>query len=153
MAVVRARRRAPVLIAVAVLVSALVLTACGGDAATPNRPSPTPLPSGELGVVTPDAASAAVLGLCEVMSQLPEDPEAASATFDDRVHEELHIVAAATQVQDRTAAAALLRAKERVEADLAGPGAADAGSDVDALLKAVRSALAVIGLTVPDCRA
>lgn len=135
------------------LVTALVLAACATDGATPSPSAPTALPSGELGVVTQEAASAAALGLCEVLSGLPTDPETAMATFHDRVHEELHVIAAATQVEDRAAAAALLQAKERVEADFDGPDAADAGGDLEALAAALRDALAAIGLTAPDCRA
>ena len=132
---------------------ALVLFSCGGDGAATSPNSPTHLPSGELGVVTQEAASAAVLGLCEVIGGLPTDIETAMDTFHDRVHEELHVVAAATQSQDRAAAAALLQAKERFEVDFAGPMAADAADDLEMLSTALRDALAAIGLSAPDCPA
>jgi hypothetical protein len=134
--------------------AAILLTACGGNAAEPSASPATPLPSGSLGVVTADAASAAVLGLCDVRSGLSTDPQGAAATFENEVHEELHVIAAATEVQDREAAATLLQAKEKVEADFADPAAGgDAGPDVEALLSAVRSALTAIGLSAPDCPA
>ena len=135
-------------------VMAALLAACDGGTAEPSATPTAPPPSGELGVVTPEAASAAVLGLCEVRSGLATDPRGAAATFENQVHEELHVIAAATEIQDRQAAATLLQAKEKVEADLADPAtAAGSGADVDALLSAVRSALTAIGLSAPDCPA
>jgi len=138
----------------ALSVTAALLAACGGGTAEPSATPTAPAPSGELGVVTPEAASAAVLGLCDVRSGLSTDPQGAVATFENQVHEELHVIAAATEVRDREAAATLLQAKEKVEADLADPAtAAGSGADIDALLSAVRSALTAIGLSGPDCPA
>lgn len=139
---VRPRRARPSLVLVA-----LVLAACGGGDA---GPSPSPLPSGALGPVTPEAADESVLGLCEIVDST--DRAEAEATFLDRSHETLHVIAAATEVRDRAAAADLLEAKQRVEADLAGeelpPGFA---ADVEALVDATRAALDSIGLNAPPC--
>ncbi|HXF73861.1 MAG TPA: hypothetical protein VNO79_14785, partial [Actinomycetota bacterium] len=70
----------------------------------------------------------------------------------DRAHEELHVLAAAAERVDRGAAAALLLAKERVEADLepGGPLARLPG-DAAALLRAARAALRAVGLPAPPC--
>ena len=146
-------RRRPLRSLTAASSLALALAACGADGTTPSPSAPTALPSGGLGIVTQETTSAAVLGLCEVLSGLADDPETAMDTFHDRVHEELHVIAAATQTQDRAAAAALLQAKEKVEADFAGRDAADAGDDVEALAAALRDALDAIGLAAPDCPA
>ena len=135
----------------------ILLAARGGSGSGGSEPTSSPpisLPSGELGIVTPDGASAAVLGLCEVRTTLGSSVTEANAIFDDRVHEELHIIAAATQTQDVDAAATLLEAKERVEADFAHDAAAPAmRADVDALLGATRAALSAIGLDTPACPA
>lgn len=129
------------------LVLALLAAACrsdGGDAA--------PLPSGALGPVTPQAAHESVLGLCEIVDAA--DRAEAEATFLDRSHATLHVIAAATEVRDRAAAADLLEAKQRVEADLAGDGLPSGfGADVESLIESTRAALDAIGLDAPACPA
>ena len=141
----RGRRRGGVL----ALSVALSLAACGGgyggDASTPS-----PLPSGSLGVVTPDSAAAAVRGLCDVRDA-PDAP-AANAAFYDRTHQELHVIAAATEERDRAKAASLLEAMQRVEAELERPLLpAGFSADVDTLVGAARGALASIGLDAAGC--
>jgi hypothetical protein len=141
----RGRRRGGVL----ALSAALSLAACGGgyggDASTPS-----PLPSGSLGVVTPGAAAAAVQGLCDVRDA-PDAP-AANAAFYDRTHQELHVIAAATEERDRQAAGVLLEAMQRVEAELERPLLpGEFSADVEALAGATRAALDSIGLDVPAC--
>jgi hypothetical protein len=82
------------------------------------------------------------------------DESEAEATFLDRSHETLHVIAAATELRDRAAAADLLEAKQRVEVDLAGAELPSGfGSDVRALLEATRAALEAIGLDAPACPA
>ncbi len=139
----RARALLPIAVAIA-------LASCG--AAPAEQPSPSSLPSGSLGVVTPDAAAEAIRGLCAVAGATERD--AAAATFFDRSHQTLHVVAAATEVVDRTAAADLLIAKQAVEADLVEPVLPRGFErDVEALLAATREALASIGLDGPPCEA
>lgn len=131
------------------LVLALVPAACGsgGNGGNEDR---SPPPSGALGPVTPARAAEAVLGLCELVAETGLAP--AEATFLDRSHATLHVIAAATEERDRGAAAGLLEAKQRVEADLAGeelpPGFPD---DVRGLIGATRAALEAIGLDAPEC--
>lgn len=113
---------------------------------------PSPWPSGALGVVTQDAANRAVRGLCEIDTTFANDPHDANAVFYDRTHQELHVIAAAVEVRDRTVAGSLLLAKERVEADLRSPVKPTTFSeDVSALLTATRDALHAIRLTSPTC--
>jgi hypothetical protein len=130
------------------IVAAVLFASCGGS---PDAgPSPSPLPSGSLGVVIPDAAAEAVLGLCDLTAVT--DRDAAATVFFDRSHQTLHVVAAATEVVDRTAAANLLIAKQAVEEDLRRPILPGGFSaDVEALLSATREALAAIGLDAPAC--
>lgn len=139
----------PRLLVSTLLACAMVAAACGSDGGESDDPSI--LPSGALGPVTPEAAAEAVRGLCDLESAT--DRAEAEATFLDRSHETLHVIAAATEVRDRDAAADLLEAKQRVEADLVDldlpPGFA---ADVGALIQASRAALDVIGLDSPACQ-
>jgi hypothetical protein len=125
----------------------LLASACGGSDGDDGT---SPPPSGALGPVTPEAAAEAVLGLCELEDA--SDAAEAEVTFLDRSHETLHVIAAATEVRDRAAAASLLETKQVVEADLAErnlpPGF---GDDVRRLIEATRTALAAIGLDAPVC--
>jgi hypothetical protein len=129
----------------------VALAACEGDGrGDGSGPSPSPLPSGSLGVVTQGAADEAVLGLCDLRDET--DIAEANATFIDRSHQTLHVIAAAAEEVDRIASSALLEAKQRVEADL-GQGALPPGFAVDVrfLLQAVRAAIDVIGLEPAGC--
>jgi hypothetical protein len=133
-----------------VVAAALALAACGGYGDSDQVTTPPALPSGSLGVVTSDAAVTTVQGLCDVRDA-PDAP-AANATFYDRTHQELHVIAAATEEQDRAKAASLLEAMQRVEAELERP-LLPAGfpTDVESLVGATREALASIGLDAPGC--
>jgi hypothetical protein len=127
---------------------AIAFASCGGS--PDAEPSPSPLPSGVLGVVTPEAAREAVEGLCDIAGET--DRDAAATIFFDRSHQTLHVVAAATEVVDRTAAANLLIAKQAVEEDLRQPILPNGfAGDVEVLLGALREALATIGLDAPAC--
>ena len=138
------RRFVPTMLAVA-----LVVAACGSGGANED---PSGAPSGALGPVTADAAAEAVRGLCDLRTAT--DHAGAEATFLDRSHETLHVLAAATEERDRGTAADLLEAKQRVEADLAGADLPpDFAADVGALIEATREALEAIGLDGPACPA
>ncbi len=134
----------------------LILSAalsCGADDGAADAGA-APTASGSLGVVTQAAADRALEGLCTLStgSQTFAD---ASSLFFDRVHEELHVIAAAAQVGHRTQAARLLQTKEEVEADLQGGTTLPDGfqDDVAALLDATRGALAAVGMSAPTCDA
>jgi hypothetical protein len=102
--------------------------------------------------VTQDAVDEAILGLCEIEGAI--DRDAAEAVFADRSHQTLHVIAAATEVVDRGAAAGLLVTKQIVEADLSEPALpTEFAADVQALLEATRGALQAIGLDAPACEA
>jgi hypothetical protein len=130
----------------AALALAVLAAACGrGDGADA-------LPSGALGVVTPEATREAVLGLCQLGGA--RDIDEAEGIFLDRSHATLHVIAAAAEMRDRASAAALLEAKERVEADLIrGELPARFRRDVRRLIDATRSAVDGIGLEAPMCPA
>ena len=140
----------PRLIVATLLASALVSAACGSDGGGSEDPS-VPA-SGALGPVTAEAAAEAVRGLCDLGTATGRAE--AEAIFFDRSHETLHVIAAATEVRDRDAAADLLEAKQRVEADLAGADLPpDFAADVETLIEATRAALDAIGLEGPTCPA
>lgn len=124
---------------------ALAAAGCGASAEEPRPP-----PSGALGPVTAAAAGEAVLGLCELEDET--DVAGAKAAFFDRSHDELHVIAAATETVDRGTAGELLLAKQRVEAHLE-EGALPAGfvADVRTLRAATTDALTAIGLDAPPC--
>lgn len=139
-------RRSVVLAAIA---TALVLASCGASGGGETSPAS---PSGALGVVTQQAADRAVSGLCRIRTTHAEDRGAANRVFYDRSHEELHVIAAAIQEDDPAVAGRLLRAKERVEADLR-PKRLPGGfvRDLDALIEATGDAFEAIGLEALGC--
>lgn len=129
----------------AVFALAVLAAACGagGDA---GEPSPSP----SFGVVTPDTAATAVLGLCDLTNAT--DVIEARATFLDRSHATLHAIAAAADAQDRASAAALFEAKQRVESALARDDLPSRFQrDVETLIGTTREALDAIGLDAPAC--
>lgn len=123
------------------------LVACGGG----GEPSPEASgPSGSLGVMTAEAGTETVTALCDLRDASERD--AANATFFDRAHQNLHVLAAATENVDRVPAAGLLEAKQVVEADLLSDTLpAGFHGDVSDLLVATRTALETVGLPAPDC--
>jgi uncharacterized membrane protein YccC len=124
---------------------AVVAAACGAD-----LDAGEPSPSSSFGVVTPDAARRAVLGLCELGSTT--DALTAEATFLDRSHATLHAIAAEAEARDRPSASALLEAKQRVEAALARDGLPPRFQrDVENLIDATRTALDALGIGAPAC--
>ena len=127
------------------LAVATVAAACG-DGSDGGGPSP----SSSLGVVMPDAATTAVLGLCDLTDAA--NVVEARATFLDRSHGTLHAIAAAAEARDRALAAALFEAKQRVEAALARPDLPPRFKRyVETLIGTTRDALDAIGLDAPAC--
>lgn len=127
----------------------LLAAACGGDEPTASGEPTGTTPAGP---VSSAAAEGTVLGLCEIRDAT--DRDGASATFQDRTHQTLHDLAAATEPVDRGATADLLTSKQRVEVDLEEASLPESfGADVDALIEATRAALETIGLDAPDCPA
>ena len=99
--------------------------------------------------VTSFAATA--VALCDARRSLPDDRDAAVRSFQDRAHESLHLLAADATL-DRTLAADLLRAKERVESEIAaGATGVELEAPMDALATSTRMALTDIGVEVEPC--
>lgn len=145
------RTRLGVRLALGLALVCLLGAACSHGYGGSDRP--TPPPSGALGPVTQDAADEAIAGLCEISAEHTDDLNAASEVFFDRSHEELHVIAAAAEVTDRSAAGAVLESKQIVEADLASDELPEGfGADVDALIAATQTALGAIGVEAASCR-
>jgi hypothetical protein len=101
-----------------------------------------------------DPVEQAFQGLCEAGTLSAQGQvEEAGEVFQDRSHDFLHELAADVQDADPAAAAALLEAKQRVEAALADP--ASEPEALPDLLVALRRAFAgaarALGETVPAC--
>lgn len=90
--------------------------------------------------------------LCEIAAHDGADRDAANAAFYDRAHQTLHVIAAAVEVRDRAAAAALQQDKGVVEGDLARERLPRSfAGDVRALVSGTRGTLARVGIDVPPC--
>jgi hypothetical protein len=112
-----------------------------------------PWPSGSLGPVTQGAADGAAAALCSMLAGAPERARL-NAIFEDRAHEELHVIAAAAQPRSAASAGALLVAMERVEADLARAELPPSiRTDARTLLRRTQDALLAIGLQARACEA
>ena len=112
------------------LVVALALVACGDG-------------NGEEVGDERDAYGTAVAGLCEAADDAGSGSAAsARQVFYDEAHQALHELAAETAETDRATAAALLEAKQSVEAGL-DESAGDLADRIRSLLAATNRALAV----------
>jgi hypothetical protein len=137
-----------------VVVLALALTAgsCRSETAGgPAEPGTTVVLAGE--PVPVSRLTAAVDGLCTALRQAPANPKAAEATFFDESHATLHVVARALEDVDRPAAAALLEAKQQVEADFSA-GLASGGrvsDDLRRLVDATRAGLTRLEVPTQAC--
>ena len=142
----------------AVILAAGLLAGCGaGDDASgpPERP---PATGSVTSTTEPPASTVAdsdplIRELCGVLNAaLGGETDLVRSTFD---HGPLHTLADEILETDRAAAARLLVAKEAVEADLADAetDAATIAADLEALVQATASALAVNGSSGPtDCQ-
>jgi hypothetical protein len=123
-------------------VLALLLTACGGSSDSGTK---TVTVGGEQ--VTVARLVDAHAGLCEAASR----PATARALFYDRSHEALHTVARGVEDVDRAQAAALLEAKEKVEAELDNPPPTLV-ADLLTLADVYRTSLGRLAITAPPCQ-
>jgi hypothetical protein len=90
--------------------------------------------------------------ICEAARQAATDVGAASKTFNGRAHDGLHLIARGLETVDRAAAATLLEAKQKVEADFSKPPpAAQLVADLNHLADVTRSSLTRFGVNVDAC--
>jgi len=89
-----------------------------------------------------DAYGRALAGLCVAHDQAGRTPTRVRATFFDRSHGTLHVLARALENVDRRSTARVLEAMYRVEADLKfDRPPASLPADLDALIAAARAGL------------
>ena len=104
--------------------------------------------------VTTARLRAIATGLCQAALEAPGDLAAAEKTFQSKSHDGLHLIARGLEDIDRTAAAALLEAKQKVEADfsknVSGPQVA---ADLRHLADVNRSSLSRFNVSVDACQA
>lgn len=131
---------------VAAVLAAALAAACGtGD----NKPATVAM-AGQR--VPRDSLLTVAEGLCDAARQAGTDPGAARETFLGRSHTGIHVIAKALQDVDRPAAASLLEAKQKVEADLERPErSARTADDLRALAAITRASLARFKVKVPAC--
>jgi hypothetical protein len=164
-------RRTPPLAVFALAAFALVATACGSDgnsSAATTSSTDAQVTTSSVAETTTSTAPASVTmagqtvttarlrsiaaGLCESAQQAPTDVAAAEKTFQGKSHDGLHLIALGLEDIDRAAAAALLEAKQKVEADfknhVPGPQVA---ADLRQLSEVNRSSLTRFNLTVDAC--
>jgi hypothetical protein len=144
------RHLAPLAAAVVATLSvAGAVAACGSD----GKPQGVVALAGQ--TVTTAKLRSIADGLCEAARQAERgDIEAARQSFFGQSHEGLHLIARALQDDDRTAAAALLEAKQKVEADFTTPpSGAQVAADLRRLAELTRSSLARFKVSVDACPA
>ena len=127
------------LVLLAAVVLVVVAAACD-TGASDAAPTPADVPG-----------QTVMAGLCKAAEQSAVDAKAAEEDFV-RVHSDLHTVARALQVDERGAAADLLKAKQKVEDDfrrLARP--AELTPDLRRLITATEAGLALLEVTVTPC--
>ena len=99
-----------------------------------------------------DAYGRALTGLCVARDQAGRTPTRVRATFFDRSHGTLHVLARALENVDRRSTARVLEAMYRVEADLKfDRPPASAPDDLDALIAAARAGLRRLDHPAPGC--
>jgi hypothetical protein len=102
--------------------------------------------------VTTAKLRAIAVGLCQAATEAPTDVSAAEKTFQGKSHDGLHLIARGLQDIDRAASAALLEAKQKVEADFSNHAAgSQVAADLRSLSEVTKSSLARFNVTVDAC--
>jgi hypothetical protein len=94
----------------------------------------------------------ALANLCLARDEAPDRPQAAEARFFDRSHTTLHLIARAVEDVDRSLAARLLEAKQKVEADFSGLASGDrVADDLARLVDVTGDGLDRLAVPLPPC--
>lgn len=100
---------------------------------------------------TEDELVGAMAGMCTARNEV-EDPDKAQATFLDRAHIPLHVIAAAVEDEDRDLSGRLLEVKQGVEEEFAGkadPKELEQG--LNDLIEVSAEALVALGIGADTC--
>jgi hypothetical protein len=127
-------------------IAGLLLTGCAHSGMAPT----VALPDG--GHASDTALIAAVRSLCDATTQARVDAAKSGSTFYLRSHTELHTLAAALGLADRTRSARLLENMYAVEQDIAAsPPRPALAADLATLTAQSGGDLGVLHLSVPSC--
>jgi hypothetical protein len=142
--------RLSALVAVAVVTAVVPAAACGSG----GKPEAAVVAMAGQTVATAKLVTIAT-GICDAARQAPGDVDAARQTFFGQSHDGIHLVARGLQEKkERDASAALLEAKQKVEADfLAPPPGPQVAADLRALAAVTRSSLARFKVSADACPA
>lgn len=95
-----------------------------------------------------------VPALCDATRAAASSAAEARTIFDNRIHQDLHRLAAQTQTHDTATAARLLEAKSVVEQDFQSEKRRSRlAGDLAALTAATRAALEALSVSAPACAA
>jgi hypothetical protein len=142
------RRSVPL---VSLVVVAAVLAGTGAACGSDKKPAPAVVAMAGETVATAKLLTIAT-GVCDAARQAGASVDAARQTFFSQSHDGLHLIARGLQELDRDASAALLEAKQKVEADfLAPPPGPRVVADLDQLGAVTRSSLARFKVSADAC--
>jgi hypothetical protein len=141
------RRSVPLATLVILAVVAGIGAGCGSD----DKPAPTVVALAGQTVATEKLLTIGA-GICDAAHKAGSDIDGARQTFFAQSHDGLHLIARGLQDIDRAASAALLEAKQKVEADfLAPPPGGQAVADLNRLATVTRSSLARFKVSADAC--
>jgi hypothetical protein len=147
---VNMRRSTPLASAVAVALAAGLLWA-GAACGSGSRPAPVVVAMAGQTVATTKLQTIAG-GICDAARQAPGNVDAARQTFFGVSHDGIHLIARGLEEKDRAAAAALLEAKQKVEADfLTPPPGPQIAADLRKLAAVTRTSLALFQVSADAC--
>jgi hypothetical protein len=136
------------LLAITVLTAMVPAAACGAG----RKPAPVVVAMAGETVATTRLVTIAG-GICDAARKAPGDIGAARQTFFGQSHDGIHLIARGLQEKkDRDASAALLEAKQKVEADFLAPAPGpQVAADLRALAAVTRSSLAHFNVSADAC--
>jgi hypothetical protein len=135
----------------AVVVAALA--AAGAACGSGRKPAPVVVAMAGQTVATAKLLTIAA-GICVAARQAGGDVDAARQTFFGQSHDGIHLIARGLQDVDRDESAALLEAKQKVEADfLTPPAGPQIVADLRRLAGVTRSSLARFKVSADACPA
>ena len=108
-------------------------------------------PNAKAGSLSNEELTAAFSALCTSRALVDDDLDAARHVFFSRAHATLHVMASDLSNTDRSLAAELLEAKNRVEQELTGVGPQTVAAALDHLLSISKQALISLGMSSPSC--
>ena len=129
------------------------LIAAGAACGSGGKPTPEVVALAGQTVATAKLQTIAA-GVCDAARQAPADVNAARQTFFGTSHDGIHLIARGLEDKDRAAAATLLEAKQKVEADFNAtppPPGGQIAADLTRLAAVTRTSLARFKVSADPC--